>query len=620
VAGGTDARLNQVYGATRFPDNPLWYYPAFYPLYKKVLADLKALKVTAEFSDTAVSRLKTLATYDDNIANLTLPAGMAFKTNPYKHQREGLVHAYYYLRSALFYSCGLGKTKIIIDWQRITGCKVLVLCPKVVMKTWAKELKVHGIEQEYRLVDAATKKKKLTQISEAKDYPGMIISYDSAKRYMEEIAAELPYTAIVADESHYIKNGRSARTKAALELSKKAHRRVIMSGTPSLGDPRDLHPQFYFLSPTLMPEPFWKFRMRFCKVSRYNKYIVVGFKNLDIIHDRVATVALRRKKEECLDLPPRSIIDIHVPLAPKQRRLYNTLYATSGFDDLLAQLISEEKLLSGAGTLDTPNVAVMINKLIQVTCGFVYKKEDLPDICSGCEHVRDCVNEIILPYSKQCKVNQTPPQRLVEHLADNAKKEMLRAKLEEILADPENKVIIWGQFIAELDIIEDVVCGLWNKDDHKSNWLEGEQPYHVRVDSNSSGEGPEIAERFNTDKNCRAYVGQVATCEGLTLNAANYMIYNSIPWKLKDYEQSIDRNHRIGQDRPLTVFRLLGEGTVDLDVARALNVKATVSETMTSVIVCNTCKHREGCEAKIFSKDCVYSRSVSRPITKVREL
>ena len=140
------------------------------------------------------------------------------------------------------------------------------------------------------------------------------------------------------------------------------------------------------------------------------------------------------------------------------------------------------------------------------------------------------------------------------------------------------------------------------------------------MDSSTSGEAPEIAERFNNDKNCRVYVGQVATCEGLTLNAANYMIYNSIPWKLKDYEQSIDRNHRIGQDRPLTVFRLLGEGTVDFDVARALNVKATVSETMTSVIVCNTCKHREGCEAKIFSKGCVYSRSVNRPITKVREL
>jgi len=620
VAGGTDTRLRQVYGSTRFPDNPLWYYPAFYPLYKKVLADLKALKVEVQFSDAVVQHLKTLATYDDNIANLSLPPGFLFKTNPYTHQREGLVHAYYYLRSALFYSCGLGKTKIVIDWQRLTGCKLLILCPKVVLYTWAREAARHGIEQEYRIVDAASKKKKLAQISEAKDYSGMVISYDSAKRYMEEIAAEMPYTAIVADESHYIKNGRSARTKAAMELSKKAARRIIMSGTPSLGDPRDLHPQFQFLTPALMPEPFWKFRMRFCKVSKYNKYIVVGFKNLDILHDRVATVALRRKKEECLDLPPRSIIDVYVPLAPKQRRLYNTLYISSGFEDLMTQLIQEEKLLSASGIVDMPNVAVMISKLMQVTCGFIYKKEDLPDICDGCEHVRDCVDNGTQPYTGNCEVNQTPAKRLVELLADNAKKDMLRAKLEEILADPENKVIIWGQFLAELDIIEEVVLGLWNKDDHKSNWLEGEQPFHVRVDSKTSKHVTEYAETFNTDPNCKVYIGQVATGVGITLNGGNYMIYNSVPWKLGDYEQSIDRNHRIGQDRPLTVFRLLGEGTVDVDVARALSVKTTVSETMTSVIVCSTCKHREGCEAKIFSKDCAYSRSVSRPITKVKEL
>lgn len=620
VASGTDMRLSQVYGATRFKDDPLWYYPAFYPLHKRVLSDLRALHMTPVFSDTAKQRVKTLEDYDRCIEQKTLPAGFEFRTQPYQHQLDGLIHLLYFLRAALFYACGLGKTKVVVDWQRATGAWPLILCPRVVLRVWSAEAMKHGIEQEYRIIDATSKKGKLKQISEAKHYSGAVISYDSARLYYEDLMAEIPYTALVGDESHYIKNGMSARTKAALELSKRAYRRVIMSGTPSLGDPRDMYSQLRFLSPVLAAEPFWKFRQIFCKFAPHHKHIVIGFKNLDVLQQRVSTVAIRRKKDECLDLPERTIIDVAVRLKDKQRRLYNTLYATSGLDELTDQLVRENHLLLDEGVLRMPNVAVMINKLIQVTCGFVYKQDDGPNICDGCMFVRNCVVEGVKPYTKRCHVDQTPRPAIVEMLKENAKKETLTSKLEEILVDPENKVIIWGQFTPELDLIEDAIRGLWNKKDHDINWVDGQDmPYHVRVDGKAKRVN-ELVDKFNNDPACRVYVSQVATGTGITLNAANYMIYNSLPWKLGDYEQSIDRNHRVGQDRKLTVFRLLGSGTVDWDIAKALRLKTTVSETITSVIVCSACDQKEGCEAKIFGEGCKYKRSVSRPVTKVHEI
>lgn len=260
VTAATNPNFSKVFGATRFQGNPLLYFPAFYPLHKFVLRDLASLKLAYTLSPSAQSVVRQLQQYDERIDKGVLPADFVFKTQPFKHQKDGLVHIFYNLRAALFYACGLGKTKIIIDWQRATKSKLLILCPSKVTGVWLQEVKRHGINQEFYAIDARTKAGKEKQILNAKDYDGLVISYDSARLYYELVVQSVPYTAIVADESHYIKSITSARTKVALELSKKARRRVIMSGTPSAGDPRDIYPQFRFLSTAIMAENAWKFK------------------------------------------------------------------------------------------------------------------------------------------------------------------------------------------------------------------------------------------------------------------------------------------------------------------------------------------------------------------------
>lgn len=616
-----DLRFKKVYGATFSEATGLWYLPAFYPAYKIVLKDLNVLKIPVEFSPAALKVIAQLNKYEARIEAQELPAAFKFKTKPYAHQLEGLVHVLYNHRAALFYACGLGKTKVIIDWQRALGCYALILCPKVVMRVWAKEAEVHGIEQEFQLIDATTPKGKSKQIEEAKSYSGMVVSYDTARRYYEEIAT-VPYTGIVADESHVIKGPQSARTKVAIELSKKAGRRIIMSGTPSLGDPRDIYSQLRFLSPCFVNEEFWKFTQLFCTTAPYNKRIVVGYKNLDVLNQRVALVALRKTKGECLDLPKQLIVDVEISLSKMQRRAYNTMVLTEEYSELADLLMSQGALTEG-GILDIPNAAVLINKLIQLAAGFLYKKPDLPPICDTCEYVRECVAARIKPYTSRCKVSQDSPKPLVELYKDNAKRDFLLAKLRDILAEPSNKVIIWAQFIPEMDLIEKSLEGLWEQAAHDKHQREGYEPYHVRVDGRSTGYAQDYVDQFNEDPNCRVYVGQVSTGVGLTLNAANYMVYFSLPWKLGDYDQSKDRNYRLGQERDTVIYRLLGKGTVDENIAHALSLKTTVAQTITAALMCPRCPQHAECQktsVTLFSEGCIHQRNVIRPVTKARPL
>lgn len=592
-------RLSRVYGATRL-DNGLWYYPAYHPFHRIVLKDFAALKLEVALSESAKRLVLEADKFEGHVKTQRLPPGFVFRTQPYAHQLLGLVHALYFFRAALFYACGLGKSKIIIDWQRALGCFPLILCPKVVLSVWGQEPAIHGINQEFRVVDGVTKKKKFQQIEDTAGYAGTVMTYGTASRYYKEVAALVPYDAIVADESQQIKGITSTRSKVARELSKKAGRRIIMSGTPSLGDPRDMYPQLRFLAPYFAPESEWAFKQKFCVTAPLNKRIVLGFKNLHILRQRVATVALSRSKEECLDLPKQTILDILVPITGSQRQIYNGLVMAKEYVEAAA-ILQDEGLLSAFGTLEIPNPGILVFKLQQVTSGFVLKRPDLPDICDGCEFVRDCVEEQIQPYTSSCQKDEgIRVQAVADRFSSNAKLDVLRGKLSEILVEPTHKCIVWAQFHEEMTIIEEA--------------LQAEGWGYVRVDGTTSNMGARVAQ-FNSDSACRVYLGQVSMGVGITLNAATYMVYFSLPLKLESYLQALDRNYRVGQMEPVTVYRLLGKGTVDENVACALSLRKNVAETIATVLACAGCLQRQTClqnNVVLFDVKCRYARRVTK--------
>ena len=414
---------------------------------------------------------------------------------------------------------------------------------------------------------------------------------------------DIEYQRCLVDESQNIKEITSQQTKTIIELGKKAGLRYVMSGTPTMGDPRHLYPQMRFLSPAIFPEDWMRFSDMFLVRSPYNARIVTGYKNLNLVNARVQKISDSKKKEDCLDLPPRVISDIFVNLTKAQTKLYNSLVSSMGVD--LGAFFTNPT----GNVLEVQNAATLLNKLGQVTSGFVLDNGDKSTRCNGCAHLSDCVSQGILPYTSLCKVVPTPLETTANYLPENPKLDALEELLDTLLEDPTRKVIIWAYYRAELDQIEGLI-------DKKNLGM-------VRMDGSSSGSLQKRISRFNNDPDCRVYLGQVATGVGITLNAATYMIYYCLDWSLGTYLQSIDRNYRAGQTQKVTVYRLIARNTVEEYKAKALDQKKDLSAVMTNRLACTSCSRRFDClrdGIELFDPGCVYQRSAKRSIARAEIL
>lgn len=672
VIESPDPNYSRVYGASFDKELMRWVFPAYPPFGNLVINDLKKIRPGTAFTPEAQAHAASLNEVPDRVKNRTLPEGFQFHTKPFEHQVEALSTLLQYPRFALYFDAGTGKSKIIVDLKRAyPGKRMLILTPKVTVLNWVHEYSVHAGASIKTAALTGTPEQKRATLRRYKEYDVLIASYGTARtiafprlypdtldaikeaqragatlsdsglqslvrairvvsdpdrqlqlalawalglpiaqvaRFAEEEArqtaqwlSDVDYDIIVADESHNLNNLSSQQTKVALALSKSASRRYLMSGTPTLGDPRHLFPQMKFLSPAIIPEDWLRFSDMFLVRAQWNKRIVTGFKNINILNERVQRVSARKKKEECLDLPDRTIIDVPVTLSAEQRKLYNALISEMSVD--------LQEFFSANSTLSVQNAAVLLNKLAQVTSGFVIDSKKKADLCDNCEHLVKCVDANVQPYTQNCHVVKKPPESLTNILKENPKLDVLGELLDDILANESSKVIVWGVYHAELDLIQEM--------------LERKKIEFVRMDGASGGNIQNKINKFNTDKDCRVYLGQIATGIGITLNAATYTVYFTLGWSLGHYLQSIDRNYRAGQTQKVTVYRLLAEDTVDRYKAIALSEKKDLSAMLTNKIACATCERQEAClrnGVELFDEGCIYQRNVTRTVAKARLL
>jgi len=424
---------------------------------------------------------------------------------------------------------------------------------------------------------------------------------EDLRRKTAQYLCDVDFHTLVADESHALMEASSEQTKAVVGLSRKAVRRIISSGTVTLGDPRHLYPQLKMLSSALVPEDLIQYEAMFLLKNPFNNHQVLGYKNLDLLNDRVDRVATRKTREECLTLPERQFFDLTFPLEGPQKELYNTL-VKEGVADLAAMFAE------GSGTLEVANSAVLLNKLGQVCSGFILEPVDT-GVCNTCARVGECVTEGIKPYTQRCPVTKGAAPTREVLLGTNPKLDLLMAKLEEALQEPTNKAIIWAQHTAELNHIE--------------QRLQKAGIVYVRVDGSTGGKVQTYVDRFNTSPDCRVYLAQIATGIGITLTSANHTFYYSMDWSLGTYLQSLDRNYRAGQVRKVAVWRFFAEDSVELFKAEVLAEKADVSRVMTGKLLCSLCPRVDVCakeKVELFDDGCLYPRQVRRTVAKAKEL
>ena len=281
----------------------------------------------------------------------------------FPHQVEIINKAMYKRQYALLCDMGTGKTRCAIElikrtrdnWQ--LPIKALVIAPNTILENWLAEIKKWSSLNAVIL--QGTKAKRLKLLKEPADV--YIINYEALRLLEPDLIAK-QFNMIIADESQKLKGYKTLQSKAAFRIGQKAWYRIIMSGTPITNNPLDIFGQYRFLNPFIFGFSYYKFRSRYCIMGGYLNFEVKKWINLDELHDKVYSCAIRYKKEDCLSLPEKLYEVQQVDLTEDQKRVYKQL-KTEFISELAGKVVS------------APYVLTRLLRLSQVTAGFVKDTE-----------------------------------------------------------------------------------------------------------------------------------------------------------------------------------------------------------------------------------------------------
>jgi hypothetical protein len=171
-------------------------------------------------------------------------------------------------------------------------------------------------------------------------------------------------TLVAVDESQKIKNSQSNRASRCFEIGDVSEYRRILTGTPMAKGPEDYFSQFRFLDIGIIGvNTFSGFKRQYCEIGGFNGTSVVGYRNVEQLHELIAPYCYRIEKSECIDLPPKMYQRISVELSAEQRTVYN---------ELKQQLLTE---LSDGTTITVEQAVQRILRLQQVVQGFLPRED-----------------------------------------------------------------------------------------------------------------------------------------------------------------------------------------------------------------------------------------------------
>lgn len=484
------------------------------------------------------------------------------KTKPMTHQLAGLQKCKDRGYFAFFMEQGTGKTWLALaDIERLYNegklDTVIVFAPNGVHTNWARrEIPAHlGVRDLAVLTYTSNQTRaykraeeqffRVREVGEVPRLRILAISYDGAVTprgfaLCERVAASTLRWMAVADESQRIKNPAAARTKKLLELREGARYARLLSGTPIGRSPPDLFSQMEFLRSGLLGTTSHRAfvaeyadvmpvthplmvrmiernpKAKFAQILEKNEDGTTRWRNLDKLSALIEPHSFRVLKKDCLDLPDKVYKTVYFELNAADRKRYDYLAQELRVD--LGGVGAEEDILT------VKKLAALV-KLQQITSGFV--------MCHG--EVMD--------------LQEDPPRM---------------AALVEALDEVEGQVIVWARFREEISLIASLL--------RRAGFSVAE--YHGGV----TGTNRELAvDGFQAGEFQFFVANQQAGGAGLTLTAAETVVYYSNDFDLLNRVQSEDRCHRIGTKKSVVYIDLCAQDTIDERITANLQAKKEVA-------------------------------------------
>ena len=274
--------------------------------------------------------LKMLDIYDEQDADYLS------RTKPFEHQMESFNYALTHNKFLLGDEQGLGKTKQALDIAVARKHKMrhcLIVCGVNNLKwNWYKEVEIHTNEKAHILGSRVNRKGKtvigssaerLADLKQIHDEYFLITNIEtlrdkSIQSQIKKMCSDGIIGMTIIDEIHKCKNSQSKQGKAIHCCC--SYYRLALTGTPLMNNPVDLYNVLKWLE--VENHSLTYFKNLYCEMGGFGGYEIIGYKNLDQLENSLNKNMLRRRKEEVLDLPPKSYTDELLDLDSSQDKLY----------------------------------------------------------------------------------------------------------------------------------------------------------------------------------------------------------------------------------------------------------------------------------------------------------
>lgn len=416
---------------------------------------------------------------------------------------------------------GLGKTaQALLAASASNSYPLLVVVPNVVKTNWAREVALWTPGRSATVVHGDGK-----DVDAFSDV--VIVNYEVLDRHVGWLG-RFGFKGMVVDEAHFIKNLKSERSKHVLALSKSIRTTqpkallMALTGTPLINSIEDFRAIWQFLGWIDDKKPLAPLMSKL----EDNGLTPADFGFFAEARRAVIDMGIvrRKKADVAADIPARRIADIPVELD----------------DDLGRSIRAAEAALT----------ARLLERFDRV-------RDLKPDALDS-----GLIRVVAHAELEESKASKTGENVFTMVRKIGLAKATLAADYTAQLARSVGKVVFFAKHIDVMDIAEEhfAKAGL------KSVSIRGEQSAKARQNAiDSFASDPEVAV---------VVASLTAAGVGLNLQAASNVVLAELSWTSAEQTQAIDRVHRIGQELPVTAWRIIAAQTIDAKIAELIGSKA----------------------------------------------
>ncbi|GAA5876848.1 hypothetical protein JCM3774_000791 [Rhodotorula dairenensis] len=432
---------------------------------------------------------------------------------------------------------GLGKTCQVLSFLSVLsqdeGARpFLVVVPNSLVGNWLREFARWAPTLRVVPYNGDGESRRIVEDYEMFDLNGnlkthVVLATYEALQGNGQVFRRVPrWECLVVDEGQRLKGGKASQLYSVINTLRIGHR-VILSGTPLNNNLRELFNLLAFINPTDYPD-IESVTARFADLTP---------ELVEEVRVLLKPYFLRRTKDLVLNLPPLLEVVVPVTMTSLQRRVYRgILERNASAIQAIARKAGAGGSGSGAGGRGRPKKSNFSNILMELRKSLCHPY---------------LVNDELEP-------RNVTPQQAHQNLTEACAKFVLLARMLPKLKAAGHRVLIFSQFKLTLNILERFFTGLELK--------------YLRLD----GDTPQIerqrdVDRFNAPgSEFFAYLLSTrAGGVGLNITSADVVIIYDQDFNPQMDIQAISRAHRIGQTKPVRVFKLLVKGTCEEKILNA---------------------------------------------------